>query len=215
MFYSLIIPCYNEKKTITKVLDKATNLVDEIIVVNDASTDTSSKILYDRQDITLIENKKRMGQEKSIENGIKTSKGDIIITMDADFEHNPEDIPRFKKYLVENDFDLVIGKRKNIPRKGEIELNKIFEEKYKITDVMNGFRIFKKEMFNEIGFYYKNGFYGLSFLIEALKYYKVGQIDLSETKRRQNARIGDNNQIEKQLRDIIKYARKRLMENEK
>jgi len=210
MFYSLIIPCYNEAETIIKVINKAKKFVNEIIVVNDASTDLTSKLLKVQQDIVLIENKKRLGQEKSIENGIRHSKGDIIITIDADLEHDPKDVPRLKAFFTKNDFDLVIGKRKHIPRKGEIELNKIFEERYQITDVMNGFRIFKKEIFDEIGFYYKNGFYGLSFLIEVLENYKVGQLDLSETSRRKDPRIGIDSHIERQLKEIIKYAKKRL-----
>lgn len=213
-FYSLIIPCYNEEETIEEVIKKSKNHVDEIIVVDDASTDKTSRLLKNMDDILLVKNKERLGQEKSIERGIRESSGDIILLMDADMEHNPLDIPRFKKYFIENKFDLIIGKRKKIPRVGEKKLNRLFLNEYKIDDAMNGFRLFRKSVFDEIGFYYKNNYFGIDFLIEALKNYKVGQIEISEKKRRKNPRIGTDEKINHKLEEIIKHVKKEF-ENER
>jgi len=206
--YSLVIPCHNEEKTINRVIEKSETLVDEMIIVNDCSKDKTQEILRNQDNIILIENKKRIGQEKSIEKGIKKVRGDIIITMDADMEHDPLDIHHFKNYFIKNKFDLIIGKRSVIPRKGEKKLNKLFEEKYKITDVMNGFRLFKKKLYDEIGFYYKNNYYGLDFLMEALKKYEVGQIEISDRKRRNDPRIGSDERINDELEEIISYVKK-------
>lgn len=207
---SLIIPCFNEEKTIQQVIDKSRRRVDEIIIINDASTDNTKRILHKNKDIILINNFENLGQEQSIEKGIQNSTGNIIIIMDSDFEHDPDDIQRFIAHLILNKNDLVIGKRKYIPRAGERKLNELFEKKYGITDAMNGFRAFKKDLYKKIGFYYKNDYFGIDFLIESLKNYKVEQIEIKDVKRRDKPRIGDNEIIEEKLQVIINYVEERF-----
>jgi glycosyltransferase involved in cell wall biosynthesis len=207
-YYSLIIPCFNEEETIREVVESSRRYVNEIIVVDDNSTDNSKKILETINHIFLIENNTTRGQEWSIEQGIKEATGEVIVLMDADLEHNPKDILRFKSFFVSHDVDFILGKRTYIPRYGERRLSKIFEEKYGVTDVMNGFRLFKKRLFEEIGFYFKNDFYGLDFLMEVLKRYTVNQIPLTEKKRRVDSRLGSDDRINEKLDYIIKYVEK-------
>ncbi len=205
--YSLIVPAFNEAKTISRVVKKARKHVDEIIVVDDGSTDNTLEKIEDL-DITIVINKKNLGQEKSIENGIKRAKGNIIITMDADCEHDPKDIPRFKQMLINDNPDLIQGRRRQIPRKGERKLSKLFRKKFGLVDPLCGYRIFKKKVYQQIGYFYKKNYYGLDFLIETSKRFRTKQILITQRKRRKEARVGDKKYVSDKLKKIISYVKK-------
>jgi len=92
---SIIIPAYNEEKTIGKLLDKIIkiqlnqiNFEKEIIVVDDGSDDNTSNICEKYQNIKLVK-QRNMGKGRAIQNGIKFSKGNYILIQDADLEYDP------------------------------------------------------------------------------------------------------------------------------
>jgi glycosyltransferase involved in cell wall biosynthesis len=117
MKVSVIIPCYNEVKTIKEIISKVLNYKDlnkEIIVIDDNSTDGSLEILKDELknviDILLV-NSKNFGKGYSIKRGIEVATGDIIIIQDADLEYDPSDYPRLIDPIVKNYADVVYGSR--------------------------------------------------------------------------------------------------------
>lgn len=112
---SIIIPVYNEKKTIKKLLlklNKLKKIRKEIIVVDDASTDGTTKILRDnKRYIThLVFHKKNTGKGGAIKSARKFVKGSVVIIQDADLEYNPSD---YKKLLVfiSKGYKVVYGSR--------------------------------------------------------------------------------------------------------
>ena len=114
---SIIIPVYNEKNTIEKLLNKIHKLADikkkEIIVVDDASYDGSANILRkNKNKITkLIHHKKNMGKGSAIRSGIKLATGSVILIQDADLEYNPNDYKVLLQPFIETDADVVYGTR--------------------------------------------------------------------------------------------------------
>jgi glycosyltransferase involved in cell wall biosynthesis len=114
---SIIIPVYNEKNTIEKLLNKIHKLTDikkkEIIVVDDASYDGSANILRkNKNKITkLIHHKKNMGKGSAIRSGIKLATGSVILIQDADLEYNPNDYKVLLQPFIETDADVVYGTR--------------------------------------------------------------------------------------------------------
>lgn len=94
---SIIIPVYNEQKTIKQCLDRVMKVdfqfLTEVIVVNDGSTDDTLEILKKYPGITLI-NKKNGGKGTAVRAGIKASNGEYIVIQDADLEYDPNDIKR-------------------------------------------------------------------------------------------------------------------------
>ena len=117
MKLSILIPCYNEEKTIKLVLDKVKsniNPTDEIIIIEDFSTDKTQDILKNElvnNTYKIIYNKKNYGKGYSIREGIKAATGDIILIQDADLEYNPNDYKKLIDPIKNNIADVVYGSR--------------------------------------------------------------------------------------------------------
>ena len=117
MKLSVIIPCYNEEKTLGTILNNVIadqTLEKEIIVVDDFSTDGSKKILEEfkkKNQIKLIHNEQNRGKGYSIREGIKKISGDIILIQDADLEYSPTDYKKLIEPIINNYADVVYGSR--------------------------------------------------------------------------------------------------------
>ncbi len=112
---SIIIPVYNEKHTIQKLLNKIyklKNLNKEIIVINDASTDGTKHILKkNKKKITqLINHKKNQGKGAAIQTAQKLVRGDIVLIQDGDLEYEPSDYKKLIKEIY-NGYKVVYGSR--------------------------------------------------------------------------------------------------------
>jgi len=117
MKISIIIPCYNESKTIKEIISriiKDKSYDKEIIVIDDYSTDGTRNILKNELKILincLILNDKNYGKGYSIKRGIESANGDIILIQDADLEYDPSDYPRLIEPIKNNFADVVYGSR--------------------------------------------------------------------------------------------------------
>ena len=117
MKLSIIIPCYNECKTIEVILNKIKNIDNyekEVIVIDDCSNDGTKQILekINQNNIQkLIFNEKNMGKGFCIKKGIYEATGDIIIVQDADLEYDPNDYPKLIEPIKDGVADVVYGSR--------------------------------------------------------------------------------------------------------
>ncbi|MCD6560182.1 MAG: glycosyltransferase family 2 protein [Deltaproteobacteria bacterium] len=115
MKLSIIIPAYNEKKTIKNLMEKI-SLIDipkEIIIVDDYSSDGTSEILaeIESDEVKVFYHERNMGKGAAVRTAIKHITGDIIIIQDADLEYDPGDYPVLIKPIVEGRADAVYGSR--------------------------------------------------------------------------------------------------------
>ncbi len=112
---SLIVPVYNEWKTIRELLQKilALNLTKEIVIVDDASTDGTSQILDSISDpvIRLFRHKVNQGKGAAIRTALKECSGDIVIIQDADLEQDPDDIYHLIEPILNRGAEVVYGSR--------------------------------------------------------------------------------------------------------
>jgi glycosyltransferase involved in cell wall biosynthesis len=166
---SIIIPVYNEKNTIEKVLDKITKITDvkkEIIVVDDSSDDGSYEILkINKKKITkLIHHSRNLGKGAAIKSAKKFITGDIVIIQDADLEYDPND---YRKLLtqIQKGYSVVYGSRvlkknrylsKNFSSFIRIFFNHVLTiisnllNNQKLTDAHTCYKMFSSDVFMSI-----------------------------------------------------------------
>ena len=120
MKLSIIIPAYNESRTLGIVIEKIESVTllkemdYEIIIVDDGSVDETSKILEEYKNlpnIRIFKNKANMGKASAVKRGIQESEGDIVIIQDADLEYNPEDYPALLDPIIKGNHSIVYGSR--------------------------------------------------------------------------------------------------------
>ncbi len=116
MFVSVIIPCFNEKETLTKILKKVQNSkidIKEIIIIDDHSTDGTVEILESIQNplIKIYYHTYNKGKGAALRTGFAKATGDICIVQDADLEYDPDDYPILIKPILDDKADVVFGSR--------------------------------------------------------------------------------------------------------
>lgn len=159
---TLIIPAYNEEKTIGAVIRDTSEIMDmyglqyEIIVVNDCSTDNTELMASITRKAIVFTNKTNRGKGYCLRRALKQAHGDIIVTLDADGEHNPKEIPELLNALFEGN-DIVAGSRFLNSRTGSTsKINRLGNFFFnitittltgrKVTDSQTGFRAIKREI---------------------------------------------------------------------
>ena len=164
---SIIVPVYNEEKTILTVLKKLSDIRKfeykfEVIVINDGSNDNTGKILDENQSLIdkQINNETNRGKGYSVKKGLDSADGKYIIFQDEDLEYDPSDFIKFFKLIKNFDPDLILGSRfayteytrsHNILNKfGNNLITLIFNLIYNttFTDIYSCYACFKKELLN-------------------------------------------------------------------
>jgi glycosyltransferase involved in cell wall biosynthesis len=151
----ILIPTYNNEKTLKRVIDGVLGYSENIIVVNDGSTDSTMKILNDYHQISVINLPENKGKGNGLKIGFRKAKElgyHHAITIDSDGQHYPDDIPVFVEALLEEEKDiLLIGNRNmsqdGIPKKSSFG-NRFsnfwfwFETGIKLEDTQSGYRLY-------------------------------------------------------------------------
>jgi len=156
------IPAFNEEKTIGEIVEKSLQYADKVIVCNDGSTDNTEKKAKEKGAI-IINHKKNLGYGAAIITLFEEARRmntEIMITLDGDGQHNPEQIPTLVSALTENNVDVVIGSRfldknTNSPgyRKTGIKIitsASNFGTNFKVSDSQSGFRVYSKNAIDAI-----------------------------------------------------------------
>jgi glycosyltransferase involved in cell wall biosynthesis len=138
----LLIPARNEAERIGEVITKARPFVDTILVIDDASEDATGEVSISAG-ARVIRNEKRMGYLGSIRRGFREADADIVVTIDADGEYSPADIPKLVEPIKQGKADVVFGIRPEIPRFSERLLNRLVAPFSGIPDNGSGFRALK------------------------------------------------------------------------
>ncbi|MCX6703315.1 MAG: glycosyltransferase family 2 protein [Candidatus Zambryskibacteria bacterium] len=177
---SIVIPVWNEKKTIREIVHKVSSLsipdwTIEIVIVDDASTDGTRELLASFKDSCIIvHHEKNQGKGSAVTTGLTRATGDYILIQDADLEYNPDEIPALTAALGSNKNTVVYGSRNLIikdrkmmliPRVGVWFITALFNTLYKtnLTDLWTCYKLFPKEASS----YFTNGGFESELLFSA------------------------------------------------
>lgn len=175
----VIIPTYNNEKTLRRVLDNTLEFTDEIIVINDGSTDSTAEILKEYSPIKIIHLPKNQGKGMALRTGFKEALKlgfDYAITIDSDGQHFPEDISVFVEEIHKNGEALLIGDRnmeqEGIPGKSSFG-NRFsnfwyrFETGIKLSDTQSGFRLYPIRRMKNLKFFTRKFEFEIEVIVKA------------------------------------------------
>lgn len=157
MEISFVIPAFNAEETVRGVVEElraAAGFESEIIVVDDGSTDGTAEVLkqLESSGIIVLHHFRNRGYGAALKTGIRAAANEIVVTLDSDGQHNPEDLPALLKEIEH--CDMVAGARQSLfhsplwrmPGKWLIGLMANFLSGMRIPDLNCGFRAFKKDV---------------------------------------------------------------------
>ena len=166
MKVSVVLPAKNESGAIEATILKILNLklVDEVLVVNDGSTDNTAE-LAQKVGARVISHPYSKGNGAAIKTGARNASGEIIVFMDADGQHDPQDIPCLLK-KINHGYDLVVGARQKGSQAsvGRGIANALYNNlatymtEQKVEDLTSGFRAVRADKFREFLYLLPNGF---------------------------------------------------------
>lgn len=170
---SVVVPCYNEEEVLPMFYDEIIKVSDamkrehpdidfEFFFINDGSKDRTLEIFRELADkderVRYISLSRNFGKESAMYAGLKNSKGDFVVVMDADLQHPPAFLPQMYNYVKDGEFDCATTRR--VSRKGESKIRSFFARLfYKImnkisqTEIVDGaqdFRFMSRQMVNAV-----------------------------------------------------------------
>jgi glycosyltransferase involved in cell wall biosynthesis len=197
----VLIPTYNQASHIRHLIKEVRKYVEDVVIVDDGSCDNTAE-LAKKENAVVIRHSHNKGKGASLHTGIDyLSDKDykILITMDGDGQHLPEEIPLFINFYEKYDADLIVGNRMhnlaNMPVIRRLT-NKIMSNiiskicHQEIPDSQCGFRLIKKKLLDEINLTYSNYEIESELLIRASRLgYKIDQVPITTVYKQEKSYI--------------------------
>lgn len=202
MKIDVIVPAKDEEETLDLVLKDLFEVIGEleedeyefsVFVVNDHSEDKTVEIAESFSDVTLLKNERPPGKGNTLVKGFEETDGDVIVMLDADYSHRPEDLKKFLE-KIEEGAGLVIGSRV-MGGSDEYDLlrgfgNRMLTQAFNllfgrsITDVLNGYKCFRRDLIENRDFKAEGFDIEIEIVTEAIKRgYRIEEVPAHERKR--------------------------------
>ena len=164
---SIVIPCFNEKKTIEEILKRIdkVSLRKEIIIIDDCSTDGTQELLKkksNKSNFSIIYHDHNKGKGAALKTGFQHASGNIVVIQDADLEYSPHEIPKLVQPIIDGYADVVYGSRFRGGNAARVlyywhrvgnwiltEFSNMFTN-LNLTDMETCYKAFKKEVIDQI-----------------------------------------------------------------
>ena len=210
MDISVVVPLYNEEDSLPELyawierVMNANNFTFEVIFVNDGSTDGSWKVIENlsknHDSVRAIKFRRNYGKSPALYSGFKAAEGDVVITMDADLQDSPDEIPELYRMITEEDYDLVSGwKQKRYDPISKTIPTKLFNATArKVSGIHNlhdfncGLKAYRKDVVKSIEVYGEMHRY-IPYLAKNAGFEKIGEkIVLHQARKYGKSKFGIN-----------------------
>jgi glycosyltransferase involved in cell wall biosynthesis len=196
MNLSVVIPVYNEVDNISEILKRvqALKLANEIIVVDDGSTDGTRTILKElngKKKVRVILHERNQGKGAAVVTGLKAAQGELLLIQDADLEYDPRDYPQLVKPIVEGIADVVYGSRflggpRRVAMFWHMIANKLLTAMTNIlydtilTDMETGYKVFRRGVIDGMTIHAKRFDFEPEFTAKILKrHYRIFEVPIT------------------------------------
>lgn len=200
MDLSIIIPVFNEQDSLPELLQWITRVLNshkiryEVIMVDDGSSDDSWKIIRELSDhyktVRAIRFRRNYGKAAALQSGFEEATGEVVLTMDADLQDNPEEIPELYRMITDEKFDMVSGwKRKRYDPLTKTIPSKVYNRTVriisgiKIHDFNCGLKAYRQDVVKSIELYGEMHRY-IPVLVKKAGFNKVGEKVVQHQKRK-------------------------------
>ena len=181
-----VIPAYNEEQFIADVVSRVKRHVDHVIVVDDGSTDQTAKVAAE-SGATVIVHERNMGKWIALQDGFKEAikRADVIVQLDGDGQHDPDEIPKFLKALEESDVVVGYRSKKGMPIIRKISnfitttmLRLLFS--LRVSDSQCGYRAYRRDALEKLMNVEAKGFEGetASLIMAKRLGLKIGEVPI-------------------------------------
>src|SRR5574344_1353944 len=210
MDISVVVPLYNEEDSLPELyawierVMNANNFTFEVIFVNDGSTDGSWKVIENlsknHDSVRAIKFRRNYGKSPALYCGFKAAEGDVVITMDADLQDSPDEIPELYRMITEEDYDLVSGWKqkpydpisKTIPTKLFNATARKVSGIHNLHDFNCGLKAYRKDVVKSIEVYGEMHRY-IPYLAKNAGFEKIGEkIVLHQARKYGKSKFGIN-----------------------
>lgn len=192
MDISVVVPLYNEAESLPELAEwiervmKENNFTYEVLMINDGSTDNSWEVVKElhekNENIKGVSFRRNYGKSPALNTGFERVQGDVVITMDADLQDSPDEIPHLYKMITEEGYDLVSGwKKKRYDPKTKTIPTKLFNATArKVSGIHNlhdfncGLKAYRREVVKHIEVYGDMHRY-IPYLAKNAGYTKIGE----------------------------------------
>jgi len=210
---SIIVPVYNEEKNVSILYENLMDVIErdyEIIFVDDGSTDNTfnelQKLHEKNKKVKIIKFRKNFGQSAALKAGFDYSKGDIIITMDADLQNDPHDIPKLLEKI--KDYDCISGwrhdRKDSVFKKIPSKISNWLHRKLTGVDIHDSgctLKAYKKEAIKNLELYGETHRYIPAML--SWQGYKIGEVKVTHHKRKYGKTKYNYTRFPKGLLDLL------------
>ncbi len=141
---SAVIPAYNEAGRIEDIVRGAAPYADEVLVIDDGSTDDTARAAETAG--ARVFRQGRGGYIAAVKRGFREAAGRVVVTLDGDGEHRPDDIPRLAGPILRDEADLVLGRRRKIARLSERLISRLCRLRLPVHDTGTGLRAMRRDL---------------------------------------------------------------------
>jgi glycosyltransferase involved in cell wall biosynthesis len=223
MKLSVIIPIYNEINTLKEIIKRVekTNLADEIVLIDDGSTDGTRKLVKEyegRDSFTVILHERNQGKGAAVRSGFQAASGDVFLIQDADLEYDPQEYPKLLKPIEDGLAEVVYGSRflgasRRVAMFWHMIANKMLTLFTNIlydtilSDMETGYKVFKREVVQDMPLHAKRFEFEPEFTAKILKRkYRIYEVPISFNPRdyEEGKKIGFSDAFEA-IWALVKY----------